>query len=183
LWKAAKGSLWILGDTPTDGRNVVIAVLVVGTVFLGVVASGELSARLTRSPRVRPVARDDVVTTGDNVNASPHERIQHEVDNINTRLTWLLTFQGFLFAAVSLASKEVRSPLLETIPWIGVAASVLAFLGIVAAYVTIGDIRAENRSVALGTRIKSRKWLGRTNALGIPIMLVAAWIALYFEFN
>ena len=36
------------------------------------------------------------------------ETIRHEEKLIDTRLTWMLTFQGFLFASASLAADEPR---------------------------------------------------------------------------
>jgi hypothetical protein len=186
-------NVYLVGEAATEGRKIVIAMLLVGTVFLAVVAIGELSLPLRRRLHARrryrsaprPVGGGHGVTGGadQSDDVSPHERIQHEVDNINTRLTWLLTFQGFLFATISLASNEVRQALSDIIPWVGVGAALLAFLGILAAYLTIDDIRSEHPAGSYGARIRSRKYLGRINSLGIPAMLIGAWIVLYFKMN
>ena len=41
-------ALTVLGDIQTEGRDVVIGMLIVGLVILGVILLGELSGRLTQ---------------------------------------------------------------------------------------------------------------------------------------
>ncbi len=36
------------------------------------------------------------------------EKIKHEESLINSRLTWMLTFQGFLFASITLSKEEAN---------------------------------------------------------------------------
>jgi hypothetical protein len=108
---------------------------------------------------------------------------------INTRLTWMLTFQGLLFAALGLADERSQlafSAFSSVLPWIGIAVAALTFIGVLAAYGTIDyarkkidDVRKKKQPSepdfgAMGWR----KWLGRTNSLGVPVVIVIAWAAL-----
>lgn len=122
------------------------------------------------SPAVKPEPDDFVA-----------DRIRHEENLINTRLTWMLTFQGFLFAAAALASDESRSAILGVVPWIGVAVAALSFLGVAAAYGTIDAVRKANPGAPVFGGARWRKWCGRTNSLGIPVVVVTAWVALYLK--
>jgi hypothetical protein len=106
--------------------------------------------------------------------------VDHEETLINTRLTWMLTFQGFLFAALSLANEDSRLALFSVIPWIGIAVAALSFLGVLAAYGRIDAARRKHRGQGFGSTCWP-KWLGRTNSLGIPVVIVTAWTILYIK--
>jgi hypothetical protein len=103
------------------------------------------------------------------------ETVRHEENLINSRLTWMLTFQGFLFAAESLAANHAA--ILRVVPWVGMAVASLSFLGVAAAYGTI-DVKRRELAGAKYGGTSWRKVFGRTNSLGIPIAVVAAWVAL-----
>ena len=72
-----------------------------------------------------------------------YEYLAHQIERedslINTRITWMLTFEGFLFAALALvANKEnigtaVYKVLKYALPLMGIAVGMLAFLGVQAA--------------------------------------------------
>ena len=69
-----------------------------------------------------------------NQDPSIQDCIRHEETMIYNRITWMLTFQGFLFASLAIASDastdaHIRSVLLGTIPLLGVAVGVLTLLG------------------------------------------------------
>lgn len=130
--------------------------------------------------------------TANSITSILAEKIRHEETLINSRLTWLLTFQGFLFAAVALLADNSINPklyraLLEIFPSVGAFVAILTFLGVLAAYIAMGQARNPYQEV-LETNKKLRfggtnwaKWLGRANSLGIPIVVLSAWVALYLK--
>jgi hypothetical protein len=123
------------------------------------------------------------VTTRGESDSAPdvlRETIRHEENLINTRLTWMLTFQGFLFAAASLASGKSRSAILDVVPWVGISVAALSFLGVAAAYGTIDAARKTYQGAAFGGA-RWRKLFGRTNSLGIPVIIVIAWVMLFLK--
>jgi hypothetical protein len=120
------------------------------------------------------------------------EKIRHEETLINSRLTWMLTFQGFLFATVALVADDSKDPkfraaLLDVIPLVGAIVAMLTFFGVLAAYIAIGQARNPYREVLKTSEEigfggqNLAKWLGRTNSLGITLVVVIAWISLYFK--
>lgn len=94
----------------------------------------------------------------------------------------MLTFQGFLFAAAALAADESRTVILDVVPWVGMSVSALCFLGVAAAYGTIDAARKTYPGTVFGGA-RWRKWFGRTNSLGIPVVVVIAWLALYLKLS
>jgi hypothetical protein len=110
------------------------------------------------------------------------EKIRHEENLINTRLTWMLTFQGFLFAAASLAADESRAAIREVVPLVGIAVAALSLLGLAAAYGTIDVARREHGGGHFGG-MGWRRIFGRTNSLGIPVAVVIAWVALLLKLH
>lgn len=107
--------------------------------------------------------------------------VSHEENLINTRLTWMLTFQGLLFIAVGLADEGSRLAFFSVIPWIGIAVAALTFIGALAAYATIDNARKEHRAAPGFGGMGWRKWLGRANSLGIPFVIATTWGVLYFK--
>jgi hypothetical protein len=60
--------------------------------------------------------------------------IMNENQLVNQRLTWLLTFQGLLLAALGLAwSRRESRPLIAVFGFLGIAASLVSAVGLVAA--------------------------------------------------
>jgi hypothetical protein len=140
-------------------------------------------------PQIRPGAKTQAIREGvtvtshsepDSAQEVLRETIRHEENLINTRLTWMLTFQGFLFAATSLATDQSRTAILDVVPWVGILVSGLSFLGVAAAYGTIDAARKTCAGAAFGG-VSWRKAFGRTNSLGIPVVIVIAWLALYLK--
>ncbi len=107
--------------------------------------------------------------------------IEHEENLINRRLTWMLTFQGFLFASLSLFvnKKEDILPtdvillLEQLIPYVGICVSIVILLGIVAAYRSI----THNKKTSYNEDIVALL-LGRFSSCSIPIIIIDGW--LYF---
>lgn len=132
-----------------------------------------------------------------NLPADLAERISHEEALINSRLTWMLTFQGFLFASLALASDDstneaLRDTLLQVIPLLGAVVAALALLGVIAAYLAIGQARLHFESEIGGDDRRDfggksdfggktwARWLGRINSVGLPVVVLITWTFLYF---
>jgi len=111
------------------------------------------------------------------------DSIRHEEGLIHNRLTWMLQIQGFLFAAISFAATQQtqeRYPhLFKTTAIVGMSIAFLTLLGISAAYIAIGQARRLHSTQIFGGS-HFAKWLGRTNSLGLCVILTVAWIVIYF---
>lgn len=125
---------------------------------------------------------------------------QFEHDLINRRLTWLLTSQSILFAALALAlGKDVvenhRATFMLILPLLGIVISAFTFLGVlmgvIAKYTNWQDeLKAQQKrkeiAVQNGEEFKEdpvdwgvRAWITRgaiTTDLAIPLAFLGAWI-------
>lgn len=121
------------------------------------------------------------------------EQIKQEENLISNRLSWMLTFQGFLFTALTWigrkdAEEELKEVLMTIIPLIGMLTSYIAIIGIIAAYFSINnikkklvnfkkeipqDINITEPPPAYGTALASL--LGRIPSHGVPLILVFSW--------
>lgn len=116
-------------------------------------------------------------------------QIEREQDLVNTRISWTLTFEGFLFAAIAIAvRKDTPTAIGELfgyiIPLIGIAVAMLSLVGIYAAALSKDTIKQRwtQRSAhklyppTFGSRKISA--LGRITSYGIPIVLIVSWFLL-----
>ena len=85
------------------------------------------------------------------------DHVSHEETLINNRMTWMLTIQGFLFAAFALifeSKPEIKASelascdqmmcvYLDVIPVLGGVIAFMVFLGVFAAYVSIDNLKHE----------------------------------------
>jgi hypothetical protein len=119
------------------------------------------------------------------------KQIEREQGLVNNRLSWMLTFQGFLFAAIALVINKDTEPTVRivfrnVIPAIGIAVALLALIGIHAAALSSNEIKAKWKQrdgfqqypPTFGTRKISL--LGRITSYGIPTSVVVAWLLLWF---
>ena len=117
-------------------------------------------------------------------------QILREERLINNRLSWMLTFEGFLFAALALtanASNEgvLRNSLKYTIPATGIAVAVLTMVGISGAYVSINQIKifwGKQKGIKCfplpyGSPQASAR--GRVTSHGIPLAMMLMWSLIY----
>ena len=118
------------------------------------------------------------------------DQITKEEGLIHNRITWMLTFQGFLFAAVVLSAKSDVDPILgpllrRTIPVVALVSAVLGLIGVRAAYISINNIKAflawyekeypqPVKPPAFGTPMASK--LGRVTSHGLPVLVILAWL-------
>lgn len=113
-------------------------------------------------------------------------QLERELNLINNRLSWMLTFQGLLFAAIALVAHKdteqaTRVVFRNVIPTIGIVVAFLALAGVHAAHLSIKDIKTKWKqklghwefSPAFGTSTSSI--LGRVPSYGIPISIAIAW--------
>lgn len=126
------------------------------------------------------------------------QRIKQETDLINNRLSWMLTFQGFLFASITLVLRKdtdqaVSSILKIMIPIIGIVVALLTLTGITAAYRAIRKVRLKLESneqlkkeyeqypPAYGDMLA--RTLGRVTSYGLPLSLAITWVILLKKLN
>jgi hypothetical protein len=116
-------------------------------------------------------------------------QIQREEALINNRLSWMLTFEGFLFAGVALVANGNTDPTLRsnfryTIPVLGSVVALLTTKGIHAAYLSINHIQSSWEARLQGGRFppaygnSKASFLGRLTGYGIPTAMTLAWITL-----
>jgi hypothetical protein len=117
-------------------------------------------------------------------------QVKRGEDLISNRLSWMLTFEGFLFAALALTANvstdaALRSNLYYTIPAIGFFVGLLTAVGICGAYVSIKQNKlfwANLKGSGLfplpyGNRRAS--YLGHITTYGIPAAMMATWGVLF----
>jgi hypothetical protein len=131
----------------------------------------------------------DSPMTYEEIHKRTSDQITKEEGLIHNRLTWMLTFQGFLFAAVVLSAntaveERLGHLLRTTIPWLALCSAVLALTGVSAAYLSINNIKEILKKYeptgadavklpAHGTALASL--LGRITSLGLPLLVIVAW--------
>jgi hypothetical protein len=110
---------------------------------------------------------------------------------ISNRLSWMLTFEGFLFAALALTANvstdaALRSNLINyTIPAVGFVVAALTAVGIWGAYVSIKQIKRFWASLEGSNRFPLpygnclASFLGRITTYGIPAAMMATWGVLF----
>jgi hypothetical protein len=128
--------------------------------------------------------------------------IEHEDNLINHRLTWLITIQGFLFAAFAVVAKDLFDSTHGRETMLRVTLYATAFLGIASAYIVWNTIRTafiymrcitewwnqnfDSRQViqgqpypplrgTRGNMSTLRKWLHTHN---LPLLFIAIWAVL-----
>lgn len=128
-----------------------------------------------------------------------YDAIVHQIDRedslINYRLTWTLTLNGFLFAALAfLGSKESPEPRIEeffhwALPAAGFFISVAGLLGILAAFIQIHYLTEQ------WSELKDSRWprpfgdkkhsyfIGTIPSFLPPLVLVAVWVGLFFVWH
>ncbi len=141
------------------------------------------------------------------------DQVSHEEMLINNRMTWLLTIQGFLFAALALIPEEIATlsqqgascnrimcVMMDVIPVLGGTIAFLVFLGVFAAYISIDNTKHEvNRKIHQANEIihgKERSaemfqqknsalasMLGRIVSMSVPAAIVLTWFYLSWKVN
>jgi hypothetical protein len=110
--------------------------------------------------------------------------IDHESEQIHRRLSWLGTFQGFLFAALGLACTRSKS-LLCVIGVLGAVTASLVYVGLwraTSANVKLFNYWTEKRRDYEGPPVESdfpkeRQWMAYLSAENlIPLAFVCAWL-------
>ncbi|WKJ91350.1 hypothetical protein QZJ86_04265 [Methylomonas montana] len=134
----------------------------------------------------------------DNELKNQYDCLAHQIERedglINTRITWLLTFQGFLFAALAIVANNAGSKdvaiywaLKYTLPVIGISIGVLGILGVRAALIALSELKDiwdqakfPNYPPPYGKpRLHA---FGSFYSQGIPIILSIAWTVILLAF-
>lgn len=136
----------------------------------------------------QPTAMQEGVEAADE--AVPHRYIRQALAQeiaaentlITNRMTWNLTFQGFLFTGYALALGETgASAFVATLPLAGIAAAVLAVAGVAAALWQIATLQSWwsedlERWGPQPFSTKGRAILGAVPPLLTPIVVILAWV-------
>ena len=110
---------------------------------------------------------------------------------INNRMTWLMTFQGFLFAAYAVAmnkdnDEKTRDLIYFIIPLAGLLMAFFATFGLIAAHFAINGIKDKfntlNLSPNLVTPFSKSKTaiMGRIGAFSFPVVIIITWLIIFF---
>jgi len=127
------------------------------------------------------------------------QRIEHEDNLINQRLSALVGSQSFLLTAFAIslnAPKEFFSPhyqpvhrvLTHMLPVAGIASVVVLLLTMLGAVLALHGLRKmadrlttpEDPPVHSSTSVR---WLGNAAVVGVPVIFLALWIALLVTLN
>lgn len=113
-------------------------------------------------------------------------QIEREDGLVNYRLTWMLTTQGLLFAALALLTgtaidTEMRATLIWLLPWIGIALSVIALVGVSAANHQINYLKEKWEMIAYdkAPRPYGGPWAWRAGlvpSVCLPVVFIVAWL-------
>lgn len=125
--------------------------------------------------------------------------IQYEYSLMNARVNWLIASQAFLFVPLAIGVDPRQPPrsiahslLFPFIPYLGLALCVLALIGIVAAVWRVENWRRKMARGGYGGDGEHDTFsiiqpnqpvvviLGYCSAVGIPLVLAAAWVILRF---
>lgn len=108
---------------------------------------------------------------------------EHEL--VNSRMKWLLSFQGFLFATMAI-SRETLELILpvefysRVLPLLGLCSTLFVLIGVVASRIARGAIRrdfvkAELSGYPLISPSRLGAVLGLFPSIGVPVLLILAW--------
>ncbi|MDX1955185.1 MAG: hypothetical protein SFU20_06590 [Chitinophagaceae bacterium] len=111
---------------------------------------------------------------------------------INNRMTWMMTFQGFLFATYAVAMNKENDVntselIFFIIPLAGMFMAFFSIFGLIAAHFAIDGIKAKFNKLNLEGGLVapfSKSWtaiLGRIGAFSFPIVIIITWIVIFFK--
>ena len=115
-----------------------------------------------------------------------HEKRMHfEHDLINRRLSWLLTSQSILFAAMALAFSDKEptaqgEAFVKFIPIMGAVISMSIFSGVLAGATAKYKIWKKSESEQWGVRTSITVWALLGTDLLLPIIFTIAWLCIGF---
>ncbi len=122
------------------------------------------------------------------------QRIEHEDNLINQRLSWLVGSQSFLITAFAIslnapttfyspAYVPVHQKLLHLLPVVAIASIVVLMLTLVGAVAALVALRRHADVIATAEDIPIHssatiRWLGLSAAFGIPVIFLVFWVVL-----
>jgi len=113
--------------------------------------------------------------------------LQHESEQVHRRVSWLGTFQGFLFAAVGLAWDKSNA-LVETISTLGLVIALLVLCGLIGVTLAVWRIRRQwgekipktyEGPTLYGFFPESAPWtifLAPENLMAVSFMIAWVWV-------
>jgi hypothetical protein len=130
-----------------------------------------------------------------------HEQISNEDSAMNQRVNWLIISQSFLFSGFATLLSSPPNPedgsyaklhdlLLQLIPGISLATSVLIYVGIIISLVYMSDLRKsfqtypkdntiEHYPPIQGTTLARR--LAHIPAIAVPLLFIGTWTVLLIQ--
>jgi len=125
-----------------------------------------------------------------------YEHLAHQIERedglINTRVTWMLTFEGFLFAALALVASKESDPTIQMVlkyalPIIGFVIAFLAYHAIGAALSTLTYLKdlwePENYPgypQPFGKEMQHTR--GASYSKGLPVTIMVLWFVVFIAF-
>lgn len=123
------------------------------------------------------------------------QRIEHEDNLINQRLSWLVGSQSFLITAFAIslnAPKEFLLPeyvrlhklLVHFLPLVSIASILVLMLTVCGAAIALSKLRRESDRITTQEDIpihSSRliRWMGLSAAFIIPLLFLSLWLVLF----
>jgi hypothetical protein len=124
-----------------------------------------------------------------------YEQLAHQIERedglINTRIQWMLTFQGLLFTAIAFGesanagNSTFLAGLRYIIPIVGIIVGFLAFLAVQAALSALKDLKAlwnpfRYSGYPRPYGMQTQHSHGAAYSLGIPVVMICTWTVILF---
>jgi hypothetical protein len=122
-------------------------------------------------------------------------QIEREESLINRRISWMVMFQGFLFASIAILSNTSSGGSMFThlnliLPILAIMVSLLTFIGILGAYFSIFQLQDSWNTRSQDPKVEAAtssyppftpplaSLLGQWLGLGLPLLFVGTWLAM-----
>ena len=127
-----------------------------------------------------------------------YEYLVHQIERedglVNTRLNWMLTTQGLLFAALALlagkdTNAEMREMLTLLLPLMGIVLSVISLLGVSGAEIAMKDLKKQWEDLGYSNKVPRPYGaplafrLGAIPRLCLPLLFLVAWSYILFKLS
>ncbi len=153
----------------------------------------------TGSKRGADIPGETRTPENDEVYKQIRSEIQSEYARLNARVNWLVASQTFLFLPLSLSSQRPEGGLdlagsvfFPLIPYLGMLLCLLALTGVIGAVWQIENWKAKYARGAYAGRQEHRRFsiikprnplvplMGHVASVGIPLVLLSAWLVVRF---
>lgn len=118
------------------------------------------------------------------------KQIEREDSLVNTRITWMLTSQGFLFAALALiVNKDARAELYKILvfilPLTGASLSLIGLFGVYAANSALRKLKAKWPDIEDDKFVrpfggKTASFIGNIPCYSLPVTMCIIWLFILY---